>query len=178
MHDQAQASGLPFPPVLRPELFDARGMPDWHVPVRNAKPWPPVPLVLGSAIAFGALLLFAFAMPHTRTHRLQAQAERLPCVEAAEICTAMIRLRSALPSHAAVPAVGSVALVSSMTGAPSRLRVLEIQLTPRQPPSLRVAWSRPEPERAGNVLVAVDETRTLMGWIAPRLLAGHTERRP
>lgn len=178
MHDQAQASGLPFPPVLRPELFDARGMPDWHVPVRNAKPWPLVPLVLGCAIAFGAVLLFAFAMPHTRTHRLEAQAERLPCAEAAEVCLAMIRLRSALPSHVGAPAAGSVALVSSMTGAPSRLRVLEVQSVLRQPPSLRVAWSRHEPLRAGKVLVAVDETRTLMGWIAPRLVAGHAERRP
>lgn len=176
MHAQAQASGLPFPPLLRPELFDARGLPDWYCPVRRSRPLAPALLVGGGTLAMAALLFVAGNLTHSRRFVVPAQvtAQSARCEPTGRECTAVLQLQASLPSAARDKLQDQPVVVVSRAGAaPLTVRVVATSVDAAAGgPALRIAWPAGRVLPTGVLTVQIAETRPLIGWIAPRHLAG------
>jgi len=179
MHTDAQASGLPFPPLLRKELFDARGLPEWYCPTRGARPIAAWALVSGSAFALGALLLAICLVSHHRVHRLSGSFPvQVPiCGHGAAECKAALRIApSALLREDAVIDGHAGIAVSQGGGKALAVRIVGFSTAQNRDLTLFVMWPRAVSLPTQDVAVALGEARTLFGWLAPKRLGAPPAR--
>lgn len=168
MQTDPHASGLPFPPLLRKELFDTRGFPDWYCPTRGARPIAVWALVSGSAFALGMLLFVICVAPHHRIYRLSGsfRAQVPACDLGAVECKAELRIgRPALAEDAVIDRHVGVAVSGNAVAA----RIVGVLgSAQRGDMTLVVAWPNAVILPTGDVTIALGETRTLRGWLAPK----------
>ncbi|WP_434030667.1 hypothetical protein [[Pseudomonas] boreopolis] len=181
IHAEAQASGLPFPPLLRKELFDKRGLPEWYCPTQRARSLAPALLVAGSALAMASLLFAATRLTHSRQHRLtiEMQAPSLYCVPASAQCSALFLLPSGMHGARVSDVDGYLGRVLMVDGISLPVRVVDtFPAGPIDLPMLRIAWQGGRPPTGQRILM-IDETRPLLAWVAPKLSAWNPgERTP
>lgn len=172
MHTEAQASGLPFPPLLRRELFDARGLPEWYCPTRRTRPIGAWALVGGSAFALSALLLAICLVPHHRMYKLPGSFPvQVPlCEPGAAECrvTLWIAPSASLREDAVID--GHVVIDASPEGTALAVRIISSSASAQNRGiTLFIAWPRTLRVPTQDVAIVLRETKTLLGWLAPKL---------
>lgn len=176
MHAEAQASGLPFPPLLRRELFDTRGLPEWYCPVRRSRPPAPALLVGGSTLAVVALLVGAASLTHGRRLGVPAQvdAQSVRCGRSATECTATLKLSPSplLSATALEDLQGQTASLTSITDVANvRARIVAVSAPGvGSRATLHIAWPITQRLPDGELTLRHLEIRSLIGWIAPKSL--------
>ncbi|MEH6418613.1 hypothetical protein [Pseudomonas sp. CGJS7] len=180
MHNAPQTSGLPFPALLRKELFDPRGLPEWYCPVQGGRSLPEWVLVIGSFALFGALFLAIALVPHQRTQRIRAVSERpaQACTASQVECRIVLRIAPDSVPPATAP-VGSEIVVA--TSAPNVAEVTaKVAQWPAaaqaEPALVHVAWPARARLPSGEVTISFVETRTLFGWLLLRTDAARRGR--
>jgi hypothetical protein len=163
-HADAEAAGLPFPPLLRKQLFDARGMPDWYCPTRRAPPLAAGWLVFGAALALAAAVAALAGVTHRRVHTLPTTFAAVPaaCARSGGSCRAALHV--ALPAALAADATLDPAV--TVAGTPAQIVALAIS-PGRRRLTLWLDWP-PGRVRPARATVAFAESRSLLGWLAPR----------
>ena len=180
MQTEAQASGLPFPPLLRKELFDPRGLPEWYCPTRVSRPVSTWMLVGGSAFALAAFLLVICLVPHHRMHRLSGSfsAQSPRCDPGAIECKATLQTRRP-DSMGEIGGIDSYLGIAGPLGTDKALglRIVSISASAQNRDMvLVVTWPKAVLLPRRSVAIALGERRTLVGWLSPKPLAAFVTR--
>lgn len=179
---ESRPDELPFPALLRREVFGPTGAPDWFVPRRQGRPLPLTALLGINVFAVAALMALLSQLTHTRTLQGDAQfdASSLQCAARSADsagtadCAATLRLATRTVTPAPLPRAGEHIEVDA-GGAAQRVRVrASAAAVSGRDATIQVDWAGAPPVPAAPLRLRWTQTHSLLRWLLPAGSAGDT----